>query len=233
MKICCTIYFVFLMNICFGQYASIYDSSGNCSVRSVENIDSIIDYIKNGHVVQGLHDSANWVTVLYSKNGIYRNGQINKSCIDLISDHLEIPIWFKKGRQKILLQKDSLKITLISQKFKKSKHRFAFYEEAEDQVQFIDSKTFWGTDGLVPTMEYKSITVEIRKRKIVLPRISFANLFEPALYYTAAYYDQAKDILYIQAMNSDGAGAYRVVWKIEKGVYKEQYIFVGMYVQGR
>ena len=28
-------------------------------------------------------------------------------------------------------------------------------------------------------------------------------------------------------MNSDGAGSYEVIWKIEKGVYKERYIAYG------
>jgi hypothetical protein len=30
------------------------------------------------------------------------------------------------------------------------------------------------------------------------------------------HYDKVHDILYIESMNSDGAGSYEVIWKIEK-----------------
>lgn len=37
------------------------------------------------------------------------------------------------------------------------------------------------------------------------------------------------NIVYIQSMNSDGAGSYEVIWKVEKAVYKERYIACGFY----
>jgi hypothetical protein len=40
-------------------------------------------------------------------------------------------------------------------------------------------------------------------------------------------YDNINDIIYIQSMNRDGAGAYGVIWKIEKGIYKAKFIVHG------
>jgi hypothetical protein len=53
------------------------------------------------------------------------------------------------------------------------------------------------------------------------------NLYEISLANTKAHYDKANDILYIQSMNSDGAGSYEVIWKIEKGIYKNRFIAYG------
>jgi hypothetical protein len=39
--------------------------------------------------------------------------------------------------------------------------------------------------------------------------------------------DKENDVIYIQSMNSDGAGGYVVAWKIEKNIYKERAIFNG------
>jgi hypothetical protein len=50
----------------------------------------------------------------------------------------------------------------------------------------------------------------------------------PFLKYTAeVYFDKASDIFYIQTMNSDGAGGYEVIWKVEKGIYKERLVAYG------
>lgn len=62
---------------------------------------------------------------------------------------------------------------------------------------------------------------------MILPKNALEGLYEPALNNTQVNYDKQNDILYIQAMNSDGAGSYEVVWKIEKGTYKERYIAYG------
>jgi hypothetical protein len=46
-------------------------------------------------------------------------------------------------------------------------------------------------------------------------------------HHTKVHYDKTSDILYIHAMNSDGAGGYVVIWKIEKGGYKERFVSHG------
>ncbi len=63
--------------------------------------------------------------------------------------------------------------------------------------------------------------------RLTLPPAALENLYEPNLGSTKVNYDRIKDILYISTMNSDSAGGYFVVWKIEKGKYKERFIAYG------
>ena len=50
---------------------------------------------------------------------------------------------------------------------------------------------------------------------------------ESLIYSAEVNYDAANDTFYIQTMNSDGAGSYLVVWKVEKGVYKDRLVAYG------
>ena len=94
-------------------------------------------------------------------------------------------------------------------------------------IEFIDDDKYWGKDGGMPTTEYKSIEIVIGQRKINLSKNAFKNLVEPSLLSTIVNYDKASDILYVQSSNGDGAGSYEVIWKIEKGIYKERFVAYG------
>jgi hypothetical protein len=137
-----------------------------------------------------------------------------------------VPV-LKQGSSAISFKKDSITVVITQRPFIKSKHIFTPYKEAKDQIELIDGKRYWGRDGGLPVTEYSSIEVSIGKRKIVLPATAFENLYEPSFGNTQVNYDKKNDILYIQSVNSDGAGAYEVVWKIEKGVYKDKLVASG------
>lgn len=53
------------------------------------------------------------------------------------------------------------------------------------------------------------------------------GLYEPSIYSAEVNYDKTNGTFYIQTMNSDGAGSYEVIWKVEKGVYKERLVVYG------
>jgi hypothetical protein len=227
MKIFFTICFTIFSSFVFGQFAIIYDKDNFCNVRSTsEKGNNIIGNLKNGHIVYCFPNKTNWIDIDYSKNKKDLNGEVYKDRVIFVSSYSKIPV-LTNNNSKIIFKKDSIKIVLTEQKFDKSKHNFRFYKEAKDQIEFVDNKKYWGLDGGVPTREYKSIEVTIGERKIFLPKTAFGNLYEPSLYSTHVNYDKANDIIYIQAMNSDGAGSYEAIWKIEKGVYKEKYIAYG------
>ncbi len=111
--------------------------------------------------------------------------------------------------------------------FDKSKHKFKYYKEADHQIELIDNKKYWGDDGEMPKREYQSIKIKVGQRIIELPKSALENLYEPSLALTQVNYDKENNIIYIQSMNSDGAGGYEVIWKIEKGIYKERFIAYG------
>jgi hypothetical protein len=78
-----------------------------------------------------------------------------------------------------------------------------------------------------PKTQYNSITVKMGNTLLELPSTAFDNLYQPTLYKTKAYYDAASHTLYIMSSNSDGAGAYEIVWEIEAGEYKNRFIAYG------
>ena len=226
-KILFTICLTISARFVFGQFAVIYDKDSFCNVRSsAKKGNNIIDKLANGHIVYCFPNKTNWTDIDYSKNKKDLNGQVYKDRVIFVSSYLTIPV-LTNDNYKITLKKDNIKVILTEQKFEKSKHKFSFYKEAKDQIELVDNKKYWGRDGGLPTSEYKSIEVTIRQRKISLPKIAFENLYEPSLYNTQVNYDKTNDIIYIQSMNSDGAGSYEVIWKIEKGVYKDRYIAYG------
>lgn len=75
-----------------------------------------------------------------------------------------------------------MQIILTQQNFDKAKHKFIYRKEHKDQIQLIDNKKYWGTDGGLPKTEYKSIEVYIGKTKVTLPKSALANLYEISLY---------------------------------------------------
>jgi hypothetical protein len=227
MKTFLTIFIVSLANCVFGQFAIISNKDGFCNVRSSPGIGAnIIDSLKRGHFIYCFETTGNWTSIDYSKGKEDLHGQIYKDRVKLISDYQKIPLLTKK-ENKIILSKDSIKVIISEQKFDKSKYKLTFHKEYKDQLQFINNKQYWGTDGEIPRTEYKSIEIYYGAKKVVLPKNAIDNLFETSLYNTQVNYDKTNDILYIQSMNSDGAGSYEVIWKIEKGIYKERYIAYG------
>ena len=224
MKIIFTVCWILISNFVFGQFAIIYDKDGYSNIRSsAEKGINIIDTLENGHLVYYFGTKGNWTTIDYTKNKIELNGQVYNDRLKYISDYQEIPVLVQE-KTKVILSKDSIKIIITEQKFEKSKYKLTFNKEYKDQLEYVDNKQYWGTDGGIPKTEYKSIEIYIGIKKILLPKIAIANLFETSLYNTRVNHDKTNDVLYIQSMNSDGAGGYEVIWKIKKGVYKERYI---------
>lgn len=133
----------------------------------------------------------------------------------MISAYEELPV-LSKSDGAYMFGKDSIKVKIAKQKFDKGKS------------QLLNGKTNWGTDGGgIPAFEYRSITITRENKIIELPETALDDLFEPTLHNTKVNYDRANDILYIQGMNSDGAGGYGVMWRIVKGKYKDRLVLHG------
>ena len=227
MKAILAIYMIILSNYSFAQFAIIRDKDGFCNVRtSGGKNNNIIDSLEKGHLVYGFPNNTNWTEIDYTKNKKERSGQLYKDRLMFVSNFEEIPISSKEN-SKIILKKEGITVVLNEQNFDKSKHKFSYYKDANDQIEFIDKKKYWGTDGGIPKTEYKSIVVLMGHVILLLPTTAFENLYEINLDATSVNYDKANDILYIQSMNGDGAGSYVVIWRVEKGIYKDKLISYG------
>lgn len=224
MKIFLTLILIFLSSVTFGQFAIIQDKEGYCNVRDSANAAAnVIDTLKNGHFVYCFEKKGNWTDIGYLKNGEELNGYVDHSRLKIIDDYVNLPV-VTKAQNSVTLGKGSVRVIVAKQGFDKRKYKISYQKEEKSQIELINGQPIWGTDGEMPHSEYKSIIIFVGQQKIVLPKTAIANLFEPDLDNTEVNYDKTNNIIYVQSANSDGAGYYRVVWKIEKGIYKNRYM---------
>ena len=122
----------------------------------------------------------------------------------------------------IVFEGKEIQVILTSGKFDKSKHSFEYFKDSSTRIEVIDDALLYGTDGKMPTTEYRSIEVNIHGKRVSFPKDAYSDLYEPTFLtdHNSVYYDKESDILYIVANNNYAERPYKVCWQIEKGVYK-------------
>ena len=210
---------VFAQVIEGGAFAVINDKDGYVNVRKEKSVHSkVLKKLDNNTLIFVLeYDKAQEGNWIYADN----EGYIYNDRVKWIHNFPQIAKGITKGNT-IVFEGKEIQVTLSTEKFDKSKHSFKYHKEYRDIIEKIDGKPFWGTDGNMPKREYKSIEVKIRGKQVSIPQSAYNDLYESYLYteFNSVHYDKDNDILYIVALNGDGAGAYLVCWQIEKGVYK-------------
>ncbi len=91
------------------------------------------------------------------------------------------------------------------------------YQTGTNFLQTINGKHIFGTDGEIPKRQYSSIEVVDGHQHFSFTQRQLENLFEPNFELTKCYLDKATNTIYLTASNSDGAGAYEVLWVIANG----------------
>jgi hypothetical protein len=211
----------------FAQFAIVNDTDGYVNVREDGSRNSkVISKLNNGHLIYCFENKGNWTNIDYSNNNAECNGYIYKDKYKLVDDYINIPV-YKQTTNRVILKKDSISITLTMAVFDKKKHRFKYLKDYPDQIDLIDNKKYWGKDGGMPSSQYDKIVISIGKKTKILPIAALQGLYEPNMFSPTATFDNVKDVVYIQSMNSDGAGSYEVIWRIEKGKYKERLVVYG------
>ena len=156
-----TIALLLVSNFSFAQFAIIADKDGSANIRKDGNSNSkISDSLQNDHLIYCLENKGNWTNIDYSKNGKELNGYVYKDRYKMVSTFLPIPV-ITKNETSVKLKKDSLEVTIMQSKFEKNKHKFKYYKEAAGQIELIDNKQYWGTDGGIPKTQFEKITLKI------------------------------------------------------------------------
>ncbi|WET51152.1 SH3 domain-containing protein [Chryseobacterium indologenes] len=209
----------------FAQFAKIVDKNGYVDLR--ENPDAkskIIGKINSDEIVYTFEldkTNKNWLNVYYNDKTA---GYINSSKVKLI-DSYEVILPITKDENKAIFKSGNIKVDIISEKFNYNENK-KFFSSSNHNGEKIEDKykgnLIWGTDGTIPKTHYKSITVQIRDKKVQIPNKEIENLFNISNEFTTCYYDRKNDTLYLTMINSDGAGAYVALFKIVKGTYKER-----------
>ena len=211
----------------FSQFAIISDSDGFSNVRKKgEKNSKVIDKLPHGHLIYCFDESGNWTSIDYMKKEKELYGYVYNDRYKLISSFLPIEMTTNTAT-KVILEKDSFKITITQKNFNKKEHTFKYLKNYPEQIESIDNKTYWGTDGGIPFNQFEKVEIKIGNKITSLPKAALQGLYEPNLSSAEVYYDELTDSFYIQTMNSDGSGGYLVVWKIVKGIYKDRLVAYG------
>ena len=214
--------FLLISDIVFAQeeaFAVINDKDGYVNVRKGKSAQSkVLKRLNNKTIVFVYnYDKAtdgNWIYT--DEEGYIYN--------DRVKWIHKFPIMAKgiaKGNS-IVFEGKEIQVVLTSGKFDKSKHSFEYFKDSPTGIEVIDDALPYGTDGKMPTTEYRSIEVNIHGKRVSLPKDAYSDLYEPTFLtdHNSVYYDKESDILYIVANNNYAERPYKVCWQIEKGVYK-------------
>jgi hypothetical protein len=227
MKQFLTLILLFWFSFSFAQFAIVNDNDSLLNVREDAQPNSkVIDKLPNGHLLYCFENKGNWTNIDYAKKGKELNGYVYKDRYQFVSGFPALTV-SKKTATSITLKKDTIEVIITQSKFHKKKHTFTYLKEYPDQLELIDNKKYWGTDGGMPTSQFENMVIKVGQKTIKLPKSALEGLYEPNLYNAEVNYDKASDIFYIQTMNSDGAGGYEVIWKVEKGTYKDRLVAYG------
>lgn len=125
-------------------------------------------------------------------------------------------------------------VRITSAPFDSTKHKLTFETNGYPALCEIDGRPFRGTDGAVPRVAIKRVTVTIDSMRVQLPTSAWNDLYQPhfcgqhsteGLYWTChAVRSLDRRRVYIHMSNSDGAGSYEVVWIFINGKYVRRVI---------
>ncbi|WP_293955657.1 MULTISPECIES: hypothetical protein [unclassified Sphingobacterium] len=212
------------------QFAKIIDKDGYVNLRKRATVNSaVVSKIAADEIVYAFADEkfGDWVIVDYTDNHNKSiTGYIHHSRIKYIASYKQIPnIFFDEGTTKFVSKDISVQINSDRFDYEKNKSDFSSTQYGEQTVlDKFRGQQVWGTDGEIPTSHYTSIQATIKGRFIQIPEKEIESLFNVNNEFATCYYDDSNDILYITAVNGDGAGGYAVLFEIKKGKYKARVV---------
>lgn len=209
------------------QFAKIVDQDGYVNLRKqADTKSSIVGKINSDEIVYIFSPedgNKNWLNTDYTdKNGETLSGYIHSSRIQYIESYESVPA-VSVSENKAVFNSKKMTVTIESEPFnyKENKKYFSTTQyngyKVEDQFK---GQQIWGTDGTIPQTHYKSISVNMGGKTLQVPQKELENLFNINTEFAACYFDSKSETLYISMVNSDGAGGYAVLFRIEKGEYK-------------
>jgi len=214
--------FLLISDIVFAQeeaFAVINDKDGYVNVRKGKSAQSKVLKRLNNKTIVFIYNydkatDGNWI---YTDE----EGYIYNDRVKWIHKFPIIAKGITKGNT-IVFEGKEIQVILTSGKFDKSKHSFEYFKDSPTGIEVIDDELPYGTDGKMPTTEYRSIEVNIHGKRVSLPKDAYSDLYEPTFLtdHNFVHYDKENDILYIVANNNYADRPYKVCWQIEKGVYK-------------
>lgn len=200
----------------FCSFALIVDKDGYVNVREKESANSkIVGKIKSGEVVFIFEDlDTDWLNISFND----KSGYIHRSRIKYINQFEKIPS-VNDDDYGANFKLNNIEIKIKTDKFDYEANK-KYFSGTDFPITKYKDREIWGTDGTIPKSYYQSITVKMGNNEIEIPKKDIEDLFNPSNEYTECFYDKITNSVYIHFSNSDGAGSYVALFKIENGVYK-------------
>ena len=220
MKTIFSLIFTFwIVPIISGQVAIIQDPDGWANVRKLPNSNAEVVYkIKENKVFwydpdwEGKHKD--WVLIYIPKN----NYSLESCGGNLIEGYIH------KSRLLILERMRKYKGEDISFNYvlKNCDLTNRNVDRLEGRwVERIDGREFYGTDGPIPKLEVERIEAKIFGEEIDIHEIFYADIFECDNSFDVY---RNGDTFFVHQWNSDGAGAYEVVWVLDRHGLKQRIV---------
>lgn len=217
----------------FAQFAKIVDKDGFVNMRKNADAKSIVVGKISSDEIVYIFDAddgnKNWLNADYTdKNGKDISGYIHSSRVKYIESYESIPST-SVSENKIVFNSKNIRVDIESEPFnyKENKRYFSTTDYNGHKVEDkFKGQHIWGTDGTVPQTHYKFISVKINGKTLQIPPKEIENLFNINNESASCYFDSEEETLYINMVNSDGAGGYAVLFKIEKGIYKGKTLII-------
>jgi len=208
------------------EYAIIKDKDGFVNVRKGPNAKSEIIgklYVDDIFSYDTESESAGWVEIYkedIKKDNSMIEGYIDKTRLFPLSQLKSLGRKFT-GSHSVGIKNDSISITINASAFNAKSHKLHY--DGQNQLISIDGKHIWGTDGNMPKVKITGVNVSINNTNIIIPKSEFGDLYEPNFRLFHAYLFK-NGTIYIEMDNSDGVGAYTIIWVIKDNKYFKRYI---------
>lgn len=204
---------ILISSTIFGQVAIIDDQDGFCNIRVERDSHSeVLLKVYDNYVFwynqDEFDDGLEWISVMIPKNRFSfgfefpqeKYGFLHRTRIkplENLSSYSDNDFSFKYDLKP----------------FEKEKHIYDLDKEYGKYIISIDGRPPHGVDGGYPSVEIEKIDAVINGKKLQVDEVYFCDIFEC----TNGFYTYKKDdVIFLYQRNSDGAGAYEIVWVISK-----------------
>lgn len=208
------------------DYAVIKDKDGFVNVRKEPNAKSEIIgklYVDDIFSYDTESESAGWIEIYkedIKKDNDIVEGYIDKTRLFPLSKLRSLGRKFI-GNHSVSIKNDSISIAINASAFHAKSHKLHY--DGQNELTSIDGKHIWGTDGNIPKVKITGVNVSINNTTVIIPKSEFGDLYEPNFKLFHAYLSK-NGTIYIEMDNSDGAGAYTIIWVIKDNKYLKRYI---------
>lgn len=202
-----------------GQVAIIQDSDGWTNVRKAPNEQSeVIHKIYENEVfwydAETIDKGKDWISIYIPKNDFCLGKSEPNYIVGFIHKSRLLPLKEMKGYTG----------TDFSFQYKLSEFDSTnriVDKQAGKWLTAIDGRPVWGTDGNFPVTEVVDIEVKIDGQKIQIYKVFFSDIFECD---NDLSIFKNGDTYFVYQWNSDGAGAYEIVWVLNKEGLKQRLV---------